>query len=111
MKVTTIEEDTTETNFASSAMFETDGVETSVLKRNYLEMNIPVIDLTVKDESEKKSSAEHEVNNKASDQDKLKDDLEGVAKGEQEPKDGESELGKPQLVIAPTIPVFYWEQG
>jgi len=111
MKVTTIEEDTTETNFASSAMFETDGVETSVLKRNYLEMNIPVIDLTVKDESETKTSVEHEAVNKAADKDKLKDEVKDAVEGEQDPKGDESEPAKPQLVIAPTIPVFYWEQG
>lgn len=111
MKVTTIEEDTTETNFASSAMFETDGVETSVLKRNYLEMNIPVIDLTVKDESETKTSAEHEAVNKAADKDKLTDDVKDAAKDDNDLKGDESEPAKPQLVIAPTIPVFYWEQG
>ena len=109
MKVTTIEEDTTETNFASSAMFETDGGETSVLKRNYLEMNIPVIDLTVKDESETKTSVEHEAVNKAADKDKLKDEVKDAVKDDNDLKGDEP--AKPQLVIAPTIPVFYWEQG
>lgn len=102
-------EQSSEESSIDNSKFENELADITDGKKNYLEMNIPVVNLTPKTESELAEAAKNEsVNQNVEIKEIVKEGSEATNKVEQ--VDGTEEI-KPQLAIAPSIPVFYWEQG